>query len=103
MAAVRAGDPVAIEVVRTAGEALGNSVGYLVNVLDPEAIVVGGGLGQGGGLYWESFVRSTRAHIWAEGSRSIAILPAALGIDAGIIGAAAAAWRQDSLKRAMCT
>ena len=103
MAAVVAGDPVAIEVVRTAGEALGNSVGFLINVLDPEAVVVGGGLGQAGGLYWESFVSSTRAHIWADSSRAIPILPAALGTDAGITGAAATAWQRHSDKNSVCT
>ena len=83
------GDPAAAMVVRSAGEALGNSVGFLVNVMDPEAIVVGGGLGSAGGLYWDSFAASTRAHIWAENSRGLPILPAAMGADSGMIGAAA--------------
>ena len=93
-AAVAVGDPAASEVVRSAGEALGNTIGFLVNVLDPEAVIVGGGLGQAGGLYWESLVNSTRAHIWAGNSRDLAILPAALGPDAGIIGAAATIWQR---------
>jgi len=93
LAAVEAGDPWAREVVRTAGEALGNSIGLLVNILDPEAVIVGGGLGLAGGLYWDRVIAATREHIWAESSRSLPILPAALGVDAGLIGAAAAAWR----------
>ena len=88
-AAAEEGDPAAAMVVRSAGEALGNSVGFLINVMDPEAIVVGGGLGSAGGLYWDSFVASTRAHIWAENSRGLPILPAAMGADSGLIGAAA--------------
>lgn len=91
LAAVEANDPAAIEVVKSAGEALGVSVGWLVNVLDPEAVVVGGGLGLAGGLYWDSFVEATRAHIWARSSREIPILPASLGPEAGVIGAAATA------------
>ena len=87
------GDPAAAMVVRSAGEALGNSVGFLVNVMDPEAIVVGGGLGSAGGLYWDSFAASTRAHIWAENSRGLPILPAAMGADSGMIGAAATVFR----------
>ena len=89
IAAVEAGDSVAVEVVKTAGEALGVSVGWLVNVLDPEAVIVGGGLGLAGGLYWDSFVASTREHIWSDTNRDLPILPAALGVDAGLIGAAA--------------
>ena len=88
-AAAEEGDASAAKVVKSAGEALGNSVGFLVNVLDPEAIVVGGGLGSAGGLYWDSFVTSTRAHIWAENSRALPIVPAAMGADSGMIGAAA--------------
>ena len=40
-AAAEGGDRAAAMVVRSGGEALGNSVGFLVNVMDPEAIVVG--------------------------------------------------------------
>ena len=46
-------------------------------------------LGMAGGLYWRSFVESTRRHIWADTSRALPLLPAALGVDAGLIGAAA--------------
>ena len=90
MAAVAAGDAAAAEVVRSAGEALGSAVGWLVNVLDPEAVVVGGGLGLAGGLYWASLVASTRDHVWNAAARDLPIVPAALGADAGIVGAAAA-------------
>jgi glucokinase len=89
VSAAEGGDAVAIEVVRRGGEALGVGVGWLVNVLDPEAIVVGGGLGVSGGLYWSSFVESTRSHVWSDESRKLPILPAQLGTDAGVIGAAA--------------
>lgn len=90
LAAVEAGDEIAIEIVKTAGEALGVSAGWLVNVLDPEAVIVGGGLGSAKGLYWNSFVASTRRHIWSETNRDLPILAAALGPEAGIVGAAAA-------------
>ncbi len=92
-AAAEAGDGAAVTVVKSAGEALGNSVGFLVNVMDPEAVVVGGGLGSAGGLYWDSFVASTRAHVWAENSRTLPIVWAATGTDSGMIGAAATVFR----------
>ena len=95
--AAEKGDDAAVSVVRSAGEALGNSVGFLVNVMDPEAIVVGGGLGTSGGLYWDSFVASTRAHIWAESSRELPILAAAMGADSGLIGAAATLFKEERL------
>jgi glucokinase len=86
------GDADAIHVLQTAGRTLGANVGLLVNVLDPEAVVVGGGLGVSEGLYWESLVRSTRHHIWSPARRDLPILRAETGESAGLIGAAALAW-----------
>jgi glucokinase len=94
--AAAAGDALAEKIVKSAAASLGNSAGFLVNVLDPEAIIVGGGLGLSGGLYWERFIASTRQHIWSEISQSLPILPAALGTDAGIIGAAASIWKSEA-------
>src|SRR5262245_28908203 len=91
LAAVSAGDTDARDVVRSAGESLESTVGLLVNVLDPEAVIVGGGLGLSEGSYWESFIASTRRHIWSEVHRGLPFLRAATGQSAGLIGAAAAA------------
>jgi glucokinase len=98
LAAAVAGDPEAAHIVRSAGEALASSVGLLVNVLDPEAVVVGGGLGLSEGPYWESFLGSTRRHIWSELHCNLPIVRAATGPDAGVIGAAAAALEEILLK-----
>ena len=65
---------------------------FLVNVLDPEAVVIGGGLGLAGGLYWDAFVGSLQRHIWAEATRALPVRRAELGTDAGLVGAAATAW-----------
>jgi glucokinase len=88
------GETAAAEVVLRGGRALGNSVGFLINVLDPEAIVVGGGLGLAGGLYWNAFETATREHIWSDSARDLPILPAELGTESGLIGAAATAWKR---------
>lgn len=93
VAAAMSGDAIAYDVVASAGRALGNSVGFLINVLDPQAVIVGGGLGLAGGLYWESFVQSARSHIWSESSQQLPIIHAELGADAGMIGAAATLWK----------
>jgi glucokinase len=84
------GDKTAIEILTSSGEALGVSTAFLVNVLDPEMIVVGGGLGLAGGLYWDVFQQACREHIFADNSRGLPIVSAKMGIDAGLIGAAAA-------------
>jgi glucokinase len=88
LAAAAQGDEGAVAVVSSAGGELGVALGWLVNVLDPQAIVVGGGLGTAGGLYWDALVESARAHIWADAGRDLPIRTAALGPGAGLIGAA---------------
>ena len=91
LAAADAGDDGAREIVDEGGRMLGSIVAGLINVLDPEAVVIGGGLGLAAGRYRERFEASLAEHIWAPTSRSTPILDAALGADAVLIGAALAA------------
>jgi glucokinase len=88
VALAAAGDLSAREIVSSAGNALGAAVGQLVNVLDPEAVVIGGGLGLAGGLYHEALEAAMRKHIWSELHRDLPLVSAELGNDAGFIGAA---------------
>jgi len=76
--------PAAIE---DAAAVLGSFLALLVNVLDPEAVVVGGGLGAAHGAYWRELARATREHVWADHVRELPIVQAALGADSGVIGA----------------
>lgn len=87
-AAGAAGDPIAQDILVSAGAAVGDTAALLINALDPRALIVAGGLGLAGGLYWDNFIASTRRRIWAEASRALPILTAQLGADAGIVGAA---------------
>jgi glucokinase len=66
---------------------LGSFLALLVNVLDPEAVVVGGGLGTAGGAYWKALVTEVQEHVWADHVRGLPVLPAGLGADSGVIGA----------------
>jgi glucokinase len=85
------GDATAREIVITAGQSLGAAIGQLVNMLDTEAVVIGGGLGLVEGLYRESLEAAMRSHIWSDLHRDLPLLSAELGNDAGFIGAAFAA------------
>jgi glucokinase len=73
--------------VEHATQTLGSLLALLVNVLDPEAVVVGGGLGSAEGAYWDGLVGATRAHIWSEAARELPIVQAGLGASSGVIGA----------------
>jgi glucokinase len=96
LAAAAGGDAKAKEVVASAGRALGQAVGLLINLLDPEAAVVGGGLGLAGGLYWISLLEALRRAVWSPPNRELPVLPAQLGVDAGLVGAAALAWQRQA-------
>lgn len=89
--AAHGGDPTARRIVLTAAEALGSALGLLVNVLDPEALILGGGLGLSTGLFSDTLQSAIRRHIWSPVNRGLPILRAQTGPDAGILGAALAA------------
>jgi glucokinase len=92
--AARDGDWRARDIVDSAARAAGGAIAWLVNVLDPEAVVIGGGLGLAGGRFREGLVTATREHIWNPAARSLPLLQGSLGRDAGLIGAALAASRR---------
>lgn len=98
LSAAEAGDPAARRVLESAAEALAAQLGLLVGTLDPEAVVIGGGLGSNEGAYWNHLIASTRRCIWSERQRDLPILRAETGADAGWIGAALCAVRTFSLK-----
>ncbi len=81
-------DPVARDVAMSAGRALGRGLAELVNLLDPDAVVVGGGLGSAAGPYRDAAVEAARAAIWADAARAVPIMPSAIGPQAGLVGAA---------------
>jgi predicted NBD/HSP70 family sugar kinase len=93
-AAANEGEPEAARIVDSAADALGSALGWLVNVIDPEAIVVGGGLGLAPGRYRDRLVKATRVHIWNPGARELPFVSASLGGDSGLIGAALSAYRR---------
>jgi glucokinase len=90
--AAQAGDHRALDVIETAADCLGSSIGLLINVLDPHAVVIGGGLGSAAGPYWASLKSAVRRHIWSEAQREIPIVQGAFGGQAAFVGAAAVAF-----------
>ena len=83
----KAGDPVALRVVATAGEYLGRGAALLVDVLNPELIVVGGMGVRLGDLVLEPARRALAEEAIASGVAACRIVPAALGERTGDVGA----------------
>jgi len=82
------GDAGAAQVVDTAGRCLGAAIAQLINVLDPEAVLLGGGLGLARGRFREMLVGALRSHCWSSLHQNVPLLEAQTGADAGIIGGA---------------
>jgi glucokinase len=85
------GDAVAERIVETAGRSLGGVLALLVGVLDPGAIVLGGGLGAAVGPYARAVEEELRRAVWSDLQRGIPVTRAQLGEESGWIGAAWAA------------
>jgi glucokinase len=86
------GDPTAANIFEQVGRRLGEGIAGLVNILDPEAVVVGGGVAEVGDLLLAPARNAFLASVEAPDHRpDVPIFPAALGNDAGAVGAAALA------------
>lgn len=82
------GDPDAEAVLAEAEDSLGSFLALFVNLFDPHALVIGGGLALGRSPFRERAIRTSRLRIWAMSARSTPILLGSLGPNAGAIGAA---------------
>lgn len=87
--AANKGDAVAIEVFEETGYYLGLCVANLINLFNPQMIVVGGGIAQAGELILDPIRRTAYACAIRSLSKSSPIVPAELGDNAGIYGAIA--------------
>lgn len=87
--AAAAGDPIAIHLVEEVGRRLGEGIAGLVNAVDPDLVVVGGGVADVGDLLLDPARRRFEETVEAPQHRPrVPIVRAALGNDAGAIGAA---------------
>ena len=85
--AARMGDAVATEIVRRAATYLGMGLAGMVNVLNPQAVIIGGGVSHMGAMLLEPMEETLRARAFPAATRDLQVLPSALGDDAGLIGA----------------
>jgi glucokinase len=81
------GDERSAEVIRSGGWALGQVLGGLVNALDVDVVVVGGGVAQLGGRFLDP-LREGLAATLIHG-RDVPVRAAELGASAGVVGGAA--------------
>lgn len=87
--AIQAGEKMVEGVVRQAAYFIGVATGNLINILSPEAVVVGGGLVEAmPDLFMEEINRGVNDHAMPFLRKNVRILPAKLGDNAVVLGAA---------------
>ena len=82
------GDEVAQKILQTAGFYLGTGIANVITMLAPETVVIGGGLAQLGDWIMTPIRETLTLRVHTVPLDRIAIVPAALGDEAGVIGAA---------------
>jgi len=88
-AAARGGDQLACDIVTKAANYLGIGLANLVNIFNPELIVIGGGLSKMGNMLLRPARKVIEERAFRLPAQSVRIVRAQLGSNAGIIGAAA--------------
>ena len=96
--AARQGDPLAREVIERAGEYLGIGLANLVNLFNPELLILGGGVANMGELLLGPAERALRQRAFALPAGIVKMVPPALGDDPGLLGVAAWFFRQGGKK-----
>lgn len=90
--AARRGDAYALRFWRETGEILGDFLAGICNLLNPEIIVIGGGVAEAGPFLFGPAREALKRNAFPEAARSVRIVKARFGPDAGLIGAATLAF-----------
>ncbi|GAB3217236.1 ROK family protein [Mycolicibacterium hippocampi] len=88
-AAAGNGDPVGIQAFRRGARAVAVTIASVAAVCDLDLVVVGGGVAKAGPLLFDPLREALTTYAGLDFIRDLQVLPAALGGDAGLVGAAA--------------
>jgi glucokinase len=93
----KGGDALAVEVFHRMGDYLGIGLANVINLLNPEMIVIGGGVANGWELFEQHMRHQVDEHAFPLPASEVKIVPAECGDDAGLLGAARLAFCQDEV------
>ena len=91
-AAARKADPLAVEIFRRAGTLLGYGIANMVNLLDPQVIILGGGLAAVSDLYIDSLRAAVLERAQPLSAAQVKVVVSRLGDKANLLGCARLAW-----------
>ncbi|HPM43210.1 MAG TPA: ROK family protein [Candidatus Omnitrophota bacterium] len=92
--AVSKNDKLATEIITSAGTAFGIKISYLVNFLNPEIIIIGGGMERSGDAFMDAVRSSIKRFAFEEPAGAAKVIPSLLGEDSIVLGAAALSARE---------
>ena len=87
--AANAGDPVALQAFRRGATAVAAMIASVSAVCDLDLVVIGGGVAKSGALLFDPLREALSSYARLDFLRGLRVLPAELGSDAGLVGAAA--------------
>lgn len=85
--AAEAGDPVAKRIFAIVGEYIGIGLTSVINLLNPEKVIIGGGVAEAGDLLLDPIRKTIKERAMVVACSAVEIVPAQLGNSAGVIGA----------------
>ena len=87
--AAESGDEIAQDIISQSAEYLGLAIANLMNILNPEIVIIGGGVARAGDILLKPIREKAMANSLEVAAKAVKIVPAHLGNDAGCIGAGA--------------
>jgi glucokinase len=93
-AAAASGEAVATRLVAEMADALGHQVACAIQVVNPEVVVIGGGVAQAGEALLGPVRDAIARYAQPSHTRGLRIVPAVLGNRAGVVGAGLMAWER---------
>lgn len=87
--AAKQGDPLALKVFTNASEYIGVGIAGLVNLLNPEAVLIGGGVSQAGDLLFDNVKKTVNRRELHASSMEVVIRPVTFGMKAAAMGSIA--------------
>jgi len=87
------GDPISIETLEEVGFYLGIGISNIINILNPDKVVIGGGVSQAGDLLFGPIRRTIEVNSIYSAFQACTLVQAELLDDAGIMGGAALAFQ----------
>lgn len=89
--AARAGDPVAVASFERAAQALAAGIAATATLVEIDVAVIGGGVGKAGDILFTPLRAALKTYATLSFVQHLEVVPAQMGTDAGLVGAAAAA------------